>query len=332
MLRATFSGAPRDKNWRYQLGIDLNYETVSGKRILDQKQAIGDYAGFASLEWQPMYNWTFRPGLRMSYNSKYGAPVVPSLYVKYQVKPSMSIRGSIARGFRAPSVKELYMDFVDINHDIHGNPNLQAETALHSSINYTYTKLNKGRMLKFKFGIFYNDIKNKITLAQINSTQYVYANVDEALSLGFNTEFQYTIGHLKTNLGFSLTGTQNTIEGSEPLEITYSPQVTSSVTYSLRKIKMDVNVFYKYTGELAQVTVDAGNNLTQNIIGSYSLLDLTANKKLWEDRLIIGLGVKNILDITNVATTETDGSHGGSNGTRPIAPGRVLFLKLGVQL
>ena len=331
MLRATYSGSPRNKNWRYQIGADLNYETVSGERIEANKQAIGDYAGFASLEWQPSYKWTIRPGLRMSYNTKYGAPVVPSLYAKYQLKPSMSLRGSIARGFRAPSVKELYMDFVDINHDIHGNSNLQAETALHSSVNYTYTKLDKGRMLKLKLGVFYNHIQNKITLAQISATQYAYANVDEALSLGFNTEAQYTIGHLKANLGFSLTGTQNTIEGSEPLAIAYSPQLTSSATYAFKKAKLDINLFYKFTGKVAQVTVDAGNSLSQNYIDSYSLLDLTANKKLWKDRLIIGMGVKNILDITNISTTETGGSHGGPNGTRPIAPGRVLFLKLGIQ-
>tara|TARA_R110002050_G_scaffold162939_1_gene292858 strand:+ start:16472 stop:18661 length:2190 start_codon:yes stop_codon:yes gene_type:complete len=332
LMRATYSGAPKGQNWRYQLGTDLNYETVSGARILNQKQAIGDFAGFASLEWQPVFNWTFRPGIRMSYNTKYGAPVVPSLYIKYQLKPSMSIRGSIARGFRAPSVKELFMDFVDINHDIHGNPDLQAETALHTSVNYTYTRLAKGRMLKLKFGVFYNQIQNKITLAQVNATQYAYANVDEALSLGFNTEGQYTIGHIKANVGFSLTGTQNTIESITPLPIWYSPQVTSSVSYSLKKAKMDLNIFYKYTGEIAQVTMDSENNLNQNFIGSYTLLDLTANKKLWKNHLILGLGVKNILNVTNISTTEKGGAHGGPNGTRPIAPGRVLFLKLGVQL
>ena len=95
---------------------------------------------------------------------------------------------------------------------------------------------------------------------------------------------------------------------------------------------MDLNIFYKYTGEIAQVTMDSENNLNQNFIGSYTLLDLTANKKLWKNHLILGLGVKNILNVTNISTTEKGGAHGGPNGTRPIAPGRVLFLKLGVQL
>ena len=332
MMRSTFTGAPRDKNWRYQIGADLNHETVKGARMLDNEQSIGDYAGFLSVEWQPSYKWTVRPGIRMSYNTKYGAPVVPSLYAKYQLKTSMSLRGSIARGFRAPSVKELYMDFVDINHDIHGNTNLQAETALHTSLNYTYTKLKKGRMFKLKFGVFYNQIENKITLAQVSATQYAYANVDNALSLGFNTEGQYTIGHLKYSLGFSYTGTKNSIAGTETtLNIAYSPQLTSSLTYAFKESKLDVSLFYKYAGEVPQVIIDEDNNLEQNFLGSYSLLDITANKKMWKDRLLVGIGVKNILNVTNISASDTGGSHGGSNGTRPIAPGRVLFLKLGLQ-
>ncbi|MGB0806270.1 MAG: TonB-dependent receptor [Salibacteraceae bacterium] len=331
MLRTTFTRLPKGKSYRYQLGIDFNNETVKGKRILDEKQSIGDYAVFLSLEWQPSFKWTIKPGLRTSYNTSYSSPVVPSLYAKYQIKPSMSLRGSIARGFRAPSVKELYMDFVDINHDIHGNPDLVAESAIHASLNYTYTYLKKAKTLKFKFGLFYNYIENKITLAQSGNTQYEYANIDEALSLGFNTDAQYTFGHFKTSLGFSYTGTENTIRESDPISIFFSPQVTSSVSYAWRKQKTDFSVFYKFSGEQPNFIVGEDGEIQQSVIGSYSLLDFTASKKIWKDRLILGAGVKNILDVTNVNSGSSSGSHGTTDGTRPIAPGRVYFVKLGFQ-
>ncbi len=331
MMRATFTGAPTGKNWRYQIGTDLNHETAKGDRILDQKQSIGDYAGFVSLEWQPSLKWTVRPGIRASYNTEYGAPIVPSLYVKYQVKPSMSIRGSLARGFRAPSVKELYMDFVDINHDIQGNPNLLAETAIHASTNLTYTRLHKGQMFKFKLGFFYNHINDKITLAQASATQYVYANLDEAISQGFNTQAEYSIAHFKASIGFSLIGNKNTINETESLPVAYSPQLTSSLTFSFKKAKTNVSFFYKFSGKQPNLVIDENNELQQAYIGSYGLFDFTANKKFWKDRINFGLGVKNILDVTNVVTNSSSGSHGGSGGTRPIAPGRVFFLKLGFQ-
>ena len=330
MMRATFMGATKSDFWRYQIGTDLNHETVKGQRIEDGSQSIGDYAGFFSVEWTPTIKWTVKPGIRASYNTQYGAPVVPSLYAKYQFKPNMSFRGSLARGFRAPSVKELYMDFVDINHDIQGNPDLVAETAIHASLNYNYNRVKNNRIFKFKMGVFYNHIVNKITLAQSSNTQYLYANVDQAFSQGFNTEAQYLFGSFKTSVGFSYTGYENRLADSEPLPMAYSPQVTSSFTYTYKKAKLDLSVFYKYSGEQLTIGVDMDNQLTQNFIGSYSLLDFTANKKVWKDRLIVGIGVKNILDVTNVPTS-AGGSHGGSNGTRPIAPGRVYFLKLGFQ-
>ncbi|MFT4752677.1 MAG: outer membrane receptor for ferrienterochelin and colicins [Salibacteraceae bacterium] len=331
MLRATFMGATKSEFWRYQIGTDLNVEKIKGQRILNNEQSIGDYAGFISVEWTPTLKWTVKPGLRASYNTQYGAPIVPSLYAKYQLKPTMSLRGSIARGFRAPSVKELYMDFVDINHDITGNPNLNAETALHTSMNYNYTRFKSGRSFKFKLGVFYNHISNKITLAQSSATQYEYANLDEAISLGFNTEVEYRINQIKASFGFSYTGNQTTIDEADPLPIAYSPQVTSSLSYAFQKTKMDISMFFKYSGKQPNIIMDANNQLKQDFIGSYGLLDLTANKKIWNDHLIIGAGVKNILDVTNITTSANGGSHGSSNGTRPIAPGRVYFLKLGFQ-
>ena len=332
MLRSTFTGSPRGKKWRYQIGADINVETVKGARIKDDQQTIGDYAGFLSFEWQPTFNWTIKPGLRASYNTQYGSPVVPSLYAKYQLKPNMSLRGSIARGFRAPSVKELYMDFFDINHDIQGNPNLKAETALHTSLNYSFTSLKKSRTFKFKAGIFYNHIQNKITLAQSGINLNTYANVDEAISQGVNTEVQYHIGHIKTSVGFSYTGTQNILHTYDPLPIAYSPQLTSSVTYAIKKAKLDFSLFYKFSGEQPNITLGEDQQLEQGFIDQYSLLDFTTSKRLWKDRVNLGAGIKNILNVTNVSSAST--SHGGasSNGIRSIAPGRVVFIKLGVQL
>lgn len=332
MLRATFTRLPGGRSYRYQLGLDMNNETVRGARIENNEQSIGDYAMFLSLEWQPSFNWTIKPGLRASYNTQYGSPVVPSLYAKYQIKPTMSIRGSVARGFRAPSVKELYMDFVDINHDIHGNPNLVAETAIHSSLNYSYTILKKTRTFKLKAGVFYNHIENKISLAQSTNTLYQYENIDEALSLGFNTELQYSFGHWKTSAGFSYTGTQNKFDDAEPLPIAYSPQATASVNYAWKKQKADFSVFYKYSGPQPNLVLDDNGDLAQGFIEQYGLLDVTANKRIWKNRFTLGIGVKNILNVTNVATGVSAGAHTSSNGSRPIAAGRVYFVKLGFQI
>lgn len=332
MLRPTFTAKPLNKNWRYQIGLDLNYETATGQRILDQKQSIGDFAAYTSFEYEPGIRWTIRPGVRLSYNTQYGAPVVPSINVKFNPKPGWAIRGALARGFRAPSVKELYLDFVDINHDIQGNSNLEAETAVHSSLNLTYSKIVNGRRFQVKSGVFYNKINNKIALAQASTTQYVYANVDEAIALGADVEGEVNIGHFKWSAGFSYIGNKNTITESQVQpEIAFYPQVTSSLTYDFQKAKANISFFLKYTGDVPQFVIDENQQIDQQFLGSYTLLDGTASKKFWKERLILGAGVKNILNVTNITASAPGGAHGGGNGTRPIAPGRVYFVKLGLQ-
>ena len=78
--------------------------------------------------------------------------------------------------------------------------------------------------------------------------------------------------------------------------------------------------------------INENNGIEQQFIGSYTLMDFTASKRFWNERLILGAGVKNILDVTNVSSGSSNGNHGGTNGTRPIAPGRVYFLKLGLRI
>ncbi|HNR86462.1 MAG TPA: TonB-dependent receptor, partial [Taishania sp.] len=89
------------KSWSLELGYDVNYESSRGKRIGKGTQAIGDYALFITSEYTAWNKLTIKPGLRASYNSVYKSPVVPSLFIRYEINKNNSIRASYSRGFRA---------------------------------------------------------------------------------------------------------------------------------------------------------------------------------------------------------------------------------------
>lgn len=131
----------------YELGYDVSYETAVGKRIKDGQQSIGDYALYATAEYRPIQRLTLRPGLRWAYNTTYEAPLVPSFHTKFNLlekkNHKMQLRASYARGFRAPSIKELHFFFVDINHNIQGNPDLKAETSNNFNVSWRSTIKNK---------------------------------------------------------------------------------------------------------------------------------------------------------------------------------------------
>src|SRR5690606_20374711 len=88
-----------------------------------------------------------------------------------------------AQGYRAPSLKEMYLSFIDLNHYIIGNENLKAESSKHIQLSASYQVFEKdSEYLQFIVTGFYNDVYNGITLAPLNpqdsmSIEYTYANL-----------------------------------------------------------------------------------------------------------------------------------------------------------
>ena len=143
MSRGTYSNDNNASKLKYQAGFDINIDDAKGKRIYDStKTMMEDYALFFSLKYKLLGENTIQPGIRLIKNTKYKAPVIPSINLKWELLPGLNARLSYAKGFRAPSLKELYLDFVDANHNIHGNRDLKAEisNSYNFSVNYLLEK------------------------------------------------------------------------------------------------------------------------------------------------------------------------------------------------
>lgn len=218
MLRTSYGNSVLKEMIKYQLGIDLNRESGYGEKILDNYQEIGDYAAFMTFDIAPLPQLSIQPGLRLSYNTKYNAPLTYSLNVKWNIIEALALRISTAKGFRAPSLKELYLDFVDLNHDIRGNPDLEAETAQNINLHLGYNPISPANYnWGIELGLFYNHIKNKIDLVITNPDplKYSYINIDQFYTHGFELMFNNRIyPWLRLNIGFGLTGQKQYIEGA----------------------------------------------------------------------------------------------------------------------
>ena len=83
--------------------------------------------------------WNIVAGLRADYFSKYGWELTPKLSAMFH-SGRFRLRGGFSRGFRAPTLKEMYMDFNMANiFNIYGNTNLKSErsNSLTASVEYT---------------------------------------------------------------------------------------------------------------------------------------------------------------------------------------------------
>lgn len=323
----------------YEVGYDITYETAVGKRILKGQQSIGDYAVYATAEYNPFKKLTLRPGLRWAYNTTYDAPIVPSFHTKFNLldksSNKMQLRASYARGFRAPSIKELHFFFVDINHNIQGNPDLKAETSNNFNFSLSQQWKKSKNALNNRITFFYNDISNLITLSQENQTAYSYFNLERYKTTGVQLRSQYSRSSVQLGVGAGYVGRYNQIseENVDQNQFLFSPEVQGSLQYQWKKAEMSFSLFYKYTGQLPNIRTDENGNLYESVIQDYHLADFTIDKKFFKEKLSVSIGAKNIFNVTTVAGSSAGGTAHAGMGTRiNVGMGRTYFMRLKIFL
>ncbi len=320
----------------YEIGYDAVYETTYGNRIGNNKKQQFDIALFGSAELKPLSNLIIRPGLRVIHNTIYKAPVIPSIHLKYELyknedeTTSLNFRFSYGRGFRAPSLKEMYFYFVDINHDIEGNPNLKAERSHSVNSNLILKKDYNQLSLNLDAGIFYNYINDMITLSRLNTSAYSYFNLQHYITKGLQLTSNISSKELNITLGGGIIGRYNLLADSMKniTRFSYSPEVKSTISYLLEKPKTTISFYYRYVGKLPIFIMDENN---QPIIGAnddYHLLDASTSKPFFSKKILLTIGCKNMFNIKNIDGVMLGGAHSSAGNSIPLATGRSYFINM----
>lgn len=318
------------KIFSLQPGIDINLDRGEGERLKAGSNTVDDYAFFLTSEITPSEKINIRPGIRIIRNSVYNAPpVIPSLNTKFALTKNLDLRLAYARGFRSPSLRELYFNFFDANHQIIGNPDLKAETSHSFTGSLNWKKItSKEVVYTTVLGGFYNSVKNLIDYAVSPTNQNVFqlTNVSDSRTAGANLS---TVARYKTwniSVGASYTGFYNDYSETddELPQLQWSAEVNSSVGYTFSKISLDVSLFYKFTGKWPYYTTNSSQQVVLGEQKGFHMADLTFNKKAFK-YLSFNAGIRNLFDVTRLNKTLTSGGVHTSNGTRNIANGRSLF-------
>lgn len=320
----------------FQPGVDINTESGDGERIKTGVQRINDYAFFLTSEITPNAWINIRPGIRIVKNSVYDAPpVIPSINTKFLLARDLNLRLAYARGFRAPSIRELYYDFFDASHSIAGNPDLEAEHSNSFTGSLTWNAV-RTKTIRFNTTLsgFYNDVSNMISTAAdaSNPTVTTYVNIEKYKTRGGTLTGQLIAGNLDASLGFGYTGRYNEyseVDKNLP-DFKWSPEITSIISYGFSKIGLSANLYYKFTGKLPyyqQVTENGQTEIRLAETEGYNWADFTVNKKLF-GLLTVNAGIRNLFDVTAIANSAVSGGAHSGTGARPIGNGRSYFLGL----
>lgn len=253
---------------------------------------------FAQFDWNPHRRFNLIAGVRFDHFSAARlSHLSPKLGLMYKVE-NCSLRASYAGGFRAPTLKEMYMDFYMGNiFMIYGNPDLKPETSHNFSLSAEYMA---GRH-NFTATGFYNLVDNRITTVwnQPRAGQ-VYTNMSPLQVAGAeaNATGRYPCG---ISWRVSYAYTREMIERGEPLLSSTRPHAaTARLAYD--KTWKNYGLSIALSGRwLSAVTCDVYTELTsyeqtvRQTYPGYTIWKLSLAQHLWRG-MDLTLAVDNLFN------------------------------------
>jgi len=275
-------------------------------------------------------------------------PIIPGFQTKIAINQKLSIRASFAQGFRAPTLKELYFLFVDINHNVRGNSMLKSELANNyiGSIDYTHsTKLIELRIVGKGF---YNHVNNQIQLSLVdaNTNLFQYINIGKMISKGFGAEITTFYGksqnksiapRWKTQAGFDLILANSKLNDTSNWVGFSTIQSKLNAGYTWPKQGLTTQCFLRHSGKTLNFLSNGDTYSTK----SYSLLDVSVTKRFASTQsekgkinipISLQIGCKNILGVRQIAGQLQNAAIHSNAGNMNISAGRSIFCSINITL
>ena len=238
--------------------------------------------------------------------------------ISYMIKnyQPYDVRLNYSRGFRTPSIKELYYSWYGHSPAIIGNPNLVPTTNDYISISVQKFEQNQD----FSFEFFYNDVIDMIggiyiDIDEDGIEEYQYSNYNNILFYGINTHFNAKKG--KNTFKFVYNFTNPESNNRNALQLISKHSFRFNWLRTIIKEKLDFSFNIKYAGE--KFVILGSEKL---ILDDYILSDLIALIN-FNKNLELKLGFKNLFDYKDDRRLLSE----GSDFLTTYDPGRRFILE-----
>lgn len=345
ILTVGFEGRNQKLEWNHNhlkepervhnLGAELRY--LAGF-LQDEMYLLGDKLIFTAgirYDYSKFHNgWAYDSDPSESYGEPYNKPYYlkrpskeqgefsPKLGVVYHLTNQTTLRGSVARAFRFPSMESLYVLWPYAGGLWEGNPDLESETMISYEIGVTHSFFDKKGFFK---ATAYKSEADDYIFAETKSVSPVYhqqfENIDKVRIYGVETELQYQISK---HWSFFADYTYNVSEvrryddnpALEGEELPYCPHHKFGVGVSYdnpRILRIDADM--RYTSWRYDVLMWEWPEYAK--LPGYSTYNLKLSKKL--NRFTeVSLAVENIFD------NEYEVTYSPDTGKLLLAPGRLI--------
>lgn len=187
-------------------GVEAKREEISSDRVANADRTQHTVEPFFQAT-VPVGELRLVPGARMTWSEEWGAHFTPRLATLYRPVPDVALRASVGRGYRAPSFKELYMEFLNVgpgfSYTVRGNPLLQPETSTNLTFSVEWSPgplYLRSQLFETRFDDF---IETTLRGDSSGVEVYTYGNISEGVTRGLELEGGFTRGPLRGEAGYS---------------------------------------------------------------------------------------------------------------------------------
>jgi iron complex outermembrane receptor protein len=208
-------------------GMAENVKAMEGKGVTLGDTTITELAGYVYAQQELFNKLILNAGFRLEHNSVYGNEPVPTAGLAYKPTTTTTIKASVAKGFRSPTIRELYL-FTP------ANANLKPE-----------------RMMNYEVGIIQSLFAGKLSL-ELTGFKAEGENLIKTVMTDKGPQNQNTGSF--SNMGIEFSGNYRPMQNltfnanysylsmENPIIATPEQQLFVSGTYKLKKMSFNASV------------------------------------------------------------------------------------------
>ncbi len=274
-------------------GVETRREEIVSGRVVNGERALHSVEPFAQATLA-LGRLRIVPGARLTWSEQWGMHLTPRLATLLRPLPSLALRASVGRGYRAPAFKELSMEFLNVGpgfaYTVRGNPELRPEESTNLSLGAEWargTVYLRAQGFHNRFGDF---IETELAGDSSGVDVYTYGNVDHGSTRGVELEGGLTRGALRLEGGYAFLRAEHAGTG-QPLLGRPAHSGRVSLEHPL-PLGVRAALSGTYTGDAPVQRTDDGAALER---GGFLRFDLRLARGL-PGGLELSLGARNLLD------------------------------------
>jgi iron complex outermembrane receptor protein len=209
-------------------GIAENVKAMNGNGMVFGDTTVWEMAGYAYIQQEILEKLVLNAGFRLEHNSVFGNEPVPTGGLAYHLTSATTLKASIAKGFRSPTIRELYLWTPPANED-----------------------LKPERMTNYEIGLLQKLLQNKLSL-ELTLFKSEGDNLIQAVTGTNGMKYQNTGEFSNTGIEFAgtyyptdfltINANYSYISMDEAIVATPEQQLFAGGTYKRDKLSINLSV------------------------------------------------------------------------------------------